>query len=371
MRILFSGLTSAGHVLPLLPLADAARAEHTTALLCHPEVTELVAPLEVLPAGPSLADLFTAVTRRTGGVSPKTPGPATVELFVGARLATTFDEALARAREFRPDLVVAEELDHVGPLVAAALDVPWVAHGISGGIPAPLRAPLAAAFAAEQRTRRLTVPARTAFIDPYPDLLRGATVPAPEDRLVLRPQAHDRPGPRWTPPPGVTTGPSVLLSAGTAVDEPTAMATMAATIADRGVAVVLTGVPPDRLETVSDRVLVEPFVPLAQVLPHVNAVVTAGGTGTVLGALAAGSPMVVRPFMADQPWNAARVAALGVGVRLRDDERAGEAVEKVLADTGVRDRARAAATHVAGLPGPDAVLAAVSERVGRSHRPRE
>jgi UDP:flavonoid glycosyltransferase YjiC (YdhE family) len=48
----------------------------------------------------------------------------------------------------------------------------------------------------------------------------------------------------------------------------------------------------------------------ADVLPYCSAVVTHGGHGTVLKALAAGVPLVIAPLGRDQPDNAARVIAL-------------------------------------------------------------
>lgn len=51
-----------------------------------------------------------------------------------------------------------------------------------------------------------------------------------------------------------------------------------------------------------------------EVLPKVRAVICHGGAGTVLGALASGTPSVVIPFFADQPFNAECVAATEVGL---------------------------------------------------------
>ena len=39
-----------------------------------------------------------------------------------------------------------------------------------------------------------------------------------------------------------------------------------------------------------------------------------GGSGTTLGALAAGLPLVIVPLFADQPANAKRVAEVGAGL---------------------------------------------------------
>ena len=55
----------------------------------------------------------------------------------------------------------------------------------------------------------------------------------------------------------------------------------------------------------------------ADVLPYCAAVVTHGGHGTVLKALAAGVPLVIAPLGRDQPDNAARVIRAGAGLRVR------------------------------------------------------
>jgi MGT family glycosyltransferase len=55
------------------------------------------------------------------------------------------------------------------------------------------------------------------------------------------------------------------------------------------------------------------FLPHAQVLDHVDAVVTHGGMGTVQRALAAGVPLVVVPWGRDQAESARRVQVCGAG----------------------------------------------------------
>jgi UDP:flavonoid glycosyltransferase YjiC (YdhE family) len=58
---------------------------------------------------------------------------------------------------------------------------------------------------------------------------------------------------------------------------------------------------------------IEQFVPQDSILGAVSAVVCHGGMGTVMGALRHGVPLCCIPFGADQPFNAARVEALGCG----------------------------------------------------------
>ena len=91
-----------------------------------------------------------------------------------------------------------------------------------------------------------------------------------------------------------------------------------------------------------------------------------GGSGTTIGALAAGVPLVVMPLFADQPMNARRVAAIGAGLAVGAPDR-GEppvdaptlraAIERVLADDGFRRGAEAVADEMRSLPGADAVVA--------------
>lgn len=72
---------------------------------------------------------------------------------------------------------------------------------------------------------------------------------------------------------------------------------------------------PDALGSVPDNVTLAAFVPQAEVPGHAAAVLCHGGSGTLLGALAGGVPLVVAPIFADQPDNAVVVEAIGAGWR--------------------------------------------------------
>lgn len=83
--------------------------------------------------------------------------------------------------------------------------------------------------------------------------------------------------------------------------------------------------------------------PHGQVMPHAAAVVTHCGHGTVMKALAAGLPVVGLPMGRDQLEVAARVVAVGAGVRLRPGASApaiARAVRTVLEDPSYREGAR-------------------------------
>ncbi|HEV2758499.1 MAG TPA: nucleotide disphospho-sugar-binding domain-containing protein [Acidimicrobiales bacterium] len=71
-------------------------------------------------------------------------------------------------------------------------------------------------------------------------------------------------------------------------------------------------------------------------------------------ALASGVPLVVLPLFADQPYNAARVAAVGAGITLEGGRAAISqlygALRRVLTEASFRDNARRIADEVDRLP---------------------
>jgi UDP:flavonoid glycosyltransferase YjiC (YdhE family) len=110
-------------------------------------------------------------------------------------------------------------------------------------------------------------------------------------------------------------------------------------------------------------VTLETFVPHTAALPHVDAMVTQCGLGTLMKALAHGVPLVCIPLVGDQPDNAARVVARGAGLRLSADvppDRIRDAIQRVVTEPSFRYAARQLATH---MTGEDPVQAAVDEIV--------
>jgi hypothetical protein len=102
---------------------------------------------------------------------------------------------------------------------------------------------------------------------------------------------------------------------------------------------------------------VERYVDQAEVLPGCCCVVSHGGSGSLLGALAHGLPSVLLAMGADQMHNAARAEAVGVARRLHpvtataDDVAA--AVDEVIADPSFREAAARFHHEIAALPGPE------------------
>jgi MGT family glycosyltransferase len=97
-------------------------------------------------------------------------------------------------------------------------------------------------------------------------------------------------------------------------------------------------------------VSVRRWVGHADVLPYCSAVLTHGGHGTVMKALAAGVPLVVAPLGRDQPDNAARVIQAGAGLRVRKTASVGtlrDALGRVLDEPRYRAAARRMAATLA------------------------
>ena len=90
------------------------------------------------------------------------------------------------------------------------------------------------------------------------------------------------------------------------------------------------------------RVHVVRSAPHSAVLPETAAVINHGGHGIVIKALAAGLPQLTIPLGRDQPNNAARVHATGVGLRLKKNATPAAisaAVRRLLDEPGYRIRA--------------------------------
>jgi UDP:flavonoid glycosyltransferase YjiC (YdhE family) len=101
---------------------------------------------------------------------------------------------------------------------------------------------------------------------------------------------------------------------------------------------------------IPDGVEVHRWLPHEEVLPHVSLVVSHGGHGTAMAALAHGVPLLVLPLnpTTDQPWVGRAVERAGVGRRLRRTSprrRIRAAVEQLLGE----GPHRAAAAHMGEL----------------------
>ncbi|MET7438062.1 glycosyltransferase [Streptomyces sp. NPDC004082] len=140
MRILFSSNPLIGRILPLLPLARALNAGgRQVAFSTAREMAAVLEPegFDLLLFGPTAAEVTAETTRRAGmDILFRPAADLAAEYFAGVRVDLLADEMLARAGEWLPDVIVCEDYDLVGPLVAQALGVPCAVVA-TGPAPAP------------------------------------------------------------------------------------------------------------------------------------------------------------------------------------------------------------------------------------------
>ncbi|MFG1925925.1 glycosyltransferase [Cryptosporangium sp. NPDC048952] len=367
MKALLSTTPAFGHWLPLVPLGRALQAQGDDVAVVTGEVLRPAVEPEgftLLPAGPGPEEILLEVTRRTGEDAANNPTPASVaEFFGAARPDLTADEAIAAGREFGAELLVHEATDFVGPLVAAALGIPSVALAFGPEVPPEFTAAMVTAVASRYTERGLPAPTATPsgrlLLDTCPPLLQFDTVSHDVERVGLRPEPHrasaDAPLPIAAEP--TLSRPKVLCSFGTVFTDVAVLQPILAALTELDIDLVVTlglTAKPEHFTIDASRVEFTPFVPLAELLDGVSAVVSHGGAGTTLGTLATGIPMVVIPQGADQFLQADRVSTAGAGLALppgqSGPEAVAEALTRVLSEPSFRNRAEEIRIQTSTMP---------------------
>lgn len=370
MRILFTFVGGNGHFEPLVPIAEAAReAGHTVAFTCAPGMARSVAAAGFEVLGPDADDGGRVERRPLLAVSTDREDRVLREAFAGHMARERAAGGLGLFAAWHPDLLVCEEMDFGSVVAAERLGLPYarvlviaegsfVRHHLIAGPLGELRA--AHGLPADPGLDML---GRHLVLAPFPPGFRNPDFPLPPTGQALRPRGLDAVAeqavPRWIGE--LADVPTVYFTLGTVfnVESGDLFARVLAGLRELPVNVVVTvgdDVDPAELGPQPGHVRVERFVPQAALLPHCDVVVSHGGSGSVIGALAHGLPSVLIPMGADQPQNAARCAALGVS-RVLDaveatPDHVREAVVEVLADASYRLAAESLRDEIAALPGP-------------------
>lgn len=381
MRVLFSTTPLDGHFRPLLPLAHALRARghevaFATAASWHGHVEA-----EGFPALAAGASHKVAMARRLDGQREAVARMPPLGrrhyvfsyLFAEGHAPLKLSDLLEAARAWKPDAVVFEAADLAAPIVAAALGVPAVHHAF--GTLAPPAALERAGEAAAPLWRQAGLePDRYggAFLGLYVDVVPPALDGDPPlgERVRLRPALDAAGGrPAWL---GELARPLVYATMGTVFNKPESFGPLVAALGASPVGALVTvgrDLDPVELGTPPPNVRVERFVSQATVLPACAAVVAHGGSGTILGALAAGAPLVLLPQGADQFENAHRCERIGVAVSLLPDaakqDAIAAAVRAVLEEPSYREAADRVRDEIAAMQTPDEVAAVVEDHVAR------
>lgn len=370
VRLLFASTSGAGHFLPLVPWLDAALARgHEVVVLGPPGLAGAAARYRfVVGAEPDQEDVA-RLWARAASLPKEEGGPfAMAEIFTRQNAGAMLGPARRVVAELRPDVVVREPMEFASGVAATEAGVPQlrVAIGLARlerrflGQAAPVLEEFCPGSAAAI--------AGTPYVTSFPASLDPDLVGQQRYRVGTVPAPHREDGP-----------PLVYVTFGTEAPKMAPMAPVyghaLAALADLPVRVLMTvgrDFDVGGLGVVPDNACVQAWADQAEVLAGAALVLHHGGSGTTLGALAAGCPQVVLPLFADQPANARAVGESGVGIGLRDPSGAlrrevtadlvatlHDAVESALGDAGLRSRAAEVAAEMAALPTIDEVAAGV------------
>ena len=186
---------------------------------------------------------------------------------------------------------------------------------------------------------------------------------------VVGPLMWEPGGPVATPVDGA--GPVVLVATSTSQDPSHRLLDACLEgLADEPVRVIAISAP---RPAPSNAVLVS-WMSYAETMPRCDLVITHGGHGTLVRALASGCPVLVCPAGGDMAENAARVDWAGVGVRLapRFGTPGGVrlAVRRALSQPRLRTRALELAAWARANPGPTAAAVELERWASRSRAAR-
>jgi UDP:flavonoid glycosyltransferase YjiC (YdhE family) len=372
MRFLVAAFGDPGHVFPAIALSRALTARG------HEVTVETWEERRTAVEG---AGLGFAAAEEYRMFPP--PDPDSAE---GAHAAEAARALRPLLEEMRPDAVVSDILT-LAPALAAevagvprATLIPHIYPVVEPGLPffaiglRPPRTPLGrGAWLAGQRAlevgleqgrsdlnrqrERLGLPPTDRFHGGIsPDLALVGTFPQLEyPRLwpagveVTGPMSFEVPHPEIELPPG--DQPLVLVAPSTAHDSGNHLVrTALAALAEEPVRVVATTnrvVPQRPIEVPPNASLVE-WLSYSQLMPAASLVISHGGHGTVARALAAGTPVLISPFIGDMSETAMRVGWAGAGLslpwRLCRPRPLRWAARRVLADPSFTARAGELAT---------------------------
>lgn len=374
-RIVLATSGTVGDHLPVMHLARAlARAGHDTLLGVDPWAVDLAttAGLKARPLGPDAPragpDLAFDIWR---------PVPPEVVAAHAARTDLTRRTRDLRAAVEGADLLVATSLEGPAGSVAEVTAVPWVSVAV---MPWQFAGPTPPFGVAPEHGRQiraaLGLPGHDPAVAPALTLLASSprfSTPAVEGVVQTGFWFDPSPGAPLDPALAafVDGGPSVVLTySSLPVADPDAfVAVHARAAASLGLRLVVLGgwaeLGPEHLPPDLDpaQVFFAAEAPHARLFPRVAAVIHHGGIGTTAQALRAGVPSLIEPRADDQPWNAGRLLALGLGAAMHPHRLTPDGVAKVLERRvlapATRARARAMRDDLAAEDGLGAACRAI------------
>ncbi|MFJ8912625.1 glycosyltransferase [Amycolatopsis sp. NPDC102389] len=370
MRVLFTFAGGNGHFQPLLPLARTlADAGHTIAFTGEPLMVPIVEAtgFTAFPSGPNLGSAGGGL-RPLLAVDREREDSDLRDGFVRRTAPRRAKDVMALCEEWKPDLLVCDEADHGAMIAAEGLGLPHATVlVIAAGV--LIRAELIDDALNEVRAvhglppqRNLEMAYRHLVLSPFPSSFRDPRFPLPS---TARSFHCPLPGRGRVPEWHVEGRPTVYFTLGTIFNTESGDLFARALAGLREVdatCVVTVGnlVDPAEFGPQPEHIHLTRYLPQDDVLPYCDAVLSHGGSGSLLGALAHGLPMVLLPMGADQPHNGDRVTELGLGTVLdvihATPEDIRDAVSTVLREPSYREAAGRLRDEVTAYPAPEKVV---------------
>jgi glycosyltransferase len=385
MRVLMMTTPVPTQFAPLVPLAWALRAAgHDVLVVAQPNMIPMVRSAGLVAASAGEPhDPVTDVRRMLkDGKRPRETFPRLMPEQMGIygkvwtkHAHVVLPEYLAVTRSFRPQLIIAEQMEYTALLVGALEDVPVLHHrwGVDPISDVALRFARTelADLAGDLGLDGLPLPAEK--LDPAPPSLQ---VPSAEPGTPIRYVPFNGTGvlPSWhRPETGVRR---VVVSLGTAtlalngVPHVQTVLRASATVPDVEVIATCDEEYWDALGPMPPQVRLVTPTPLHLFFDTCDAVVHHGGAGTSLTSTSFGLPQLVLPQWADQFDIGERLQTTGAGISLDDvasqDDPAtlADSLEKLLSKPEHRKAAEELSQEMAGMPSPAAVAADLEDRYG-------
>lgn len=386
VRILFTFVGGRGHFEPLIPVARASEAAGHTVAFCGrvgmiPAITH--AGFVGFPGGLDFGD--TDARSPLLRVSLEREDESLREGFARKLARARAKDIVALCAMWQPDLIVCDEIDFGSMVAAEHLDLSHASVLViaAGSFVRPevVGAPLDELRASYglPPDPDLEMLRRYLVLSPFPPSYRDPAFPLPATAHFIRPREAEAKGgeaaPEWLAT--LPDAPTVYFTLGTVFNRESGdlFSRALAGLRDLPINLIVTVGPfidPAEFGAQPAHVHIERYIPQAAILPRCHAVVSHGGSGSVLGVLAHGLPMVLLPMGADQPHNAARCEALGVA-RVLDAVEAtpddiGKATAAALENAAYRQAAQRLRDEIAALPAP-AHAVTLLERLAAEHQP--
>jgi UDP:flavonoid glycosyltransferase YjiC (YdhE family) len=371
VRVLLAcSLGGSGHLTPILAAGAALRGlGHDTVILVSPSLTGEIAGAGfdyIAGEDPPRAFVEDVWSRVRAGPAEEVMGLIDRELFADRCTNAMLATARRLRDRWRPELVIREPCEYASAIAAHEAGLPQAQVGISLAATEWSVLQMVEEILEGFRPGVTRAIATAPYLSPFPRSLDRS--PWEKTRRFRHAVSSGGKLPAWWS----VDGPLVYMTFGSVLgwlrEAPEVYRAGLAAVSALPGRVLLTmgrAVQPAQFADAPENIHVAQWVPQEDVLPHASLVVCHGGSGTTLGALAAGVPLVICPLFADQADNGRIVEQAGAGVVVEPGEAAHgglrrlgpddvpalrAAITQVLEDPGYRQAAHRVATEIAATP---------------------